>query len=473
MSELPKQKTLLFSISAGDCFKNFAAFEGSLFDLLGASLDRKELRLVFLAPSEKAVLRERLEKYRDAHTGQVVVEYVALPQRTRVQKIFTFFYSYLLYTGTTRTLATMGMRLSDAPGGGKTYLAPIKWLLSRTLGKIRFVRETLVPYLYERLFPQHPFADVFDRYKPDLVFTPNFFDRFDYELSREAKHRGVQRLGMVLNWDHYDKYFLPFLPDDLLAQAEQMKDFAVRFQGKDRANIRIVGYPFLDFLKNPHSIVSRGDVLKELGFPPNAKYILYVAGSMYCPDEPDIIEEILRWADSGEIGKNVYLVIRPYPRSGARGKDIDFDEKKFEGFAQHPRVSTQVKEFFNGMENDATFVNIMRHADAVLAIYSTAVLPAAALDRPLITTAFDGHKVRPFNRSVLRFELREHFKDILQTGGQARTVSFDDLKQKLTTYLEHPETDAEKRAALRTRVVDPLDGKASERVYNALMSGLS
>ena len=469
-------KTLLFSFGATDCFKNFAAFPHSVFERLSAPLKEGNIRLVFVVPQDRKNELNKLEEYQREHPDSVSIEYVFVRPRsalTRFERLFVFFYSYLVYTGTTAVLATMGMRLNEPPGGSGRYFAPAKWILSRTFGNIPWIRKTFVPFLYERVFPEHPFREVFQRVKPDLVFVPNLHDRFDQEVSREAYLEKIPRLGMVLNWDHYDKYFLPFPPEHILVQSEQMQDFAERFQKYTLSQTTLTGYPFLDFAWDSKYAQSRAEVLKELKFPSSARYIMYISGSMYCPDEPDIIEEMLRWADRGELGKDIYFVIRPYPGAGGRGKDNEFDQKKFEGFATHPRVSVQVKKFWAGLETSGEFMNIMRHADAVMAIYSTVVIPAAALDRPLLTLGFDGYKKRPLHRSVKRFQRREHFKDVIESGGQANPKSFQELKAKLLEYLERPETDEEKRELLRHRVLGPFDGKASERIYNALMAHLS
>ena len=114
----------------------------------------------------------------------------------------------------------------------------------------------------------------------------------------------------------------------------------------------------------------------------------------------------------------------------------------------------------------------MRHADVLIQVFSTAVIPAAALDRPMITPSFDGHHLRPFNRSVRRFEMREHFKDVLESGGQQRALTFEELKEKLTMYLKHPETHAREREDMRQKVVGPLDGNASKRMHELLIKEL-
>ena len=464
-------KKLFFVVSSLDVLKNFFLFKESLFDRLKPSILENRLRVILLVPSflEKHV--PDLINYSNNLGNKVEIELIPSDQKVRgIQKIFTFFYSYLIYTGTTKTLATMGMRPDDAPDGGRMYLAPVKVLVANTFGRFGFVKNKLVPFLYDFFFPERPLLNIFQKHKPDLVFAPNLFKRFDRDVLREAKRQQVKSVGMVMNWDHLDKYFLPFHPNKFLAQSDQTKFFALKYQRYNDNEVEVVGYPYLDFVLDKKYAVSRNELLKQLGFPENSKYILYVAGSMYCPDEPDVIEKMLEWADKKELGEDVRFVIRPYP--GGRGRDLDFDIKKFEGFENHPRVSFSKEKFWIDAERSAYFMNMMRHASAIIAVYSTSALEAAALDRPILTTAFDGYKQRPFHRSVRRFELREHFGDLLKTGGLRSIYGFPELLFSLKDYLKDDTIDAEKREAMRQRVIYKTDGKSTERVLKNILSFL-
>ncbi len=467
-----KQKKLFFVVSSEDVLKNFFLFPGGLFDKLKKYLQEGDSEVVIVMPSFVEKYIPRVREYSKGAENKVIIELIPSAQKLRgFQKLFTFFYSYLIYTGTTRTLATMGMRLDDAPGGGRQYLAPIKIILANTFGRSRIVKTKIVQYLYDFFFPERPLKEIFERHRPDLVFAPNLFKRFDGEVLREAKKQGVKSIGMVMNWDHLDKYYIPFHADFFLAQSEQTKSFAVNYQAYKENEIDIVGYPYIDFVIDKNYAIPRAETMQRLGFPPEARYILYIAGSMYCPDEPDIIEKILEWADKKQLGQDVRLVIRPYP--GGRGRDKAFDKQKFDGFKNHPRVSVRLEKFWMDVPQSAYFMNIMRHADAVIAIYSTAVLEAVALDRPLLTTAFDGYHKRPFNRSVRRFELREHFRDVLETGGVRRAYSFEDLLASIKEYLRDGSIDAEKREKMRDHIIYKLDGRASERVLGHILNNLN
>ena len=328
-------RTILFSFSSQPVFKNLFFFPGCAFEQILARLKHDtSVRVVFVIPDVLA------HKYPHLFEGvlpdRCAVEYVKIPARfTFAQRMFRFFYSYLIYTSTTQLLATMGTRPDEMPPGGR-LLAPCKSLIASTLGRSRVIKTTVVPFLFNRLFRERPFTVLFEKYAPELVFVPNIYGWFDTLLLREARAHGVKTMGMPANWDHMDKYFMPFRVDHLLVQNDQMRDAAMREQCYRENQVSLVGYPHFDFITGKTYLMSREDMLRYLGFPGHARFILYLSGSVYCPDEPDIIEELLKWADEKRFAYDTYIVIRPY--LGGRFKDKDFDEKKFNRFVEHPRV---------------------------------------------------------------------------------------------------------------------------------------
>lgn len=463
-------KTTFFTISSPLVYRNLFFFPGSVFDKLKKLvLENKDLRFIFL------VQKKDFEKYQNffgANLGEnFILEAVKVsaPQNF-LQKLFYFFYSYFIYTGTTRTLATLGVRPDEPPAGGKMWLAPIKILISKTFGKSEFLRKKVIPALYPKIFRSRPFAELFLKHNPSLIFAAHIYGQYDIQLIAEARWRGVKSLGMASNWDHFDKYYLPLRPDFLLAQSEQVKNFAVKYQSYEPKNISVIGYPHFDFITDKFYAVTREEILRELRFPIGSKFILYVSGSAYCADEPDTIEKILEWAGKNELGTDTYLVIRPY--LGGRGADRDFDEAKFNRFEQHPRVKFYKKEFWGDLEKSIQFFNIMRHADAVISIYSTIVIEAAALDKPLVGVGFDGYKVRPFNQSIRRFMLREHFLDVLNSGAVRTAENFEDLKNILKNYLENPNLDHEARMRMMQKLANGADGKSGERIVEHVLKNI-
>ena len=455
-------KTVLMSLSSQAVFRNLFFFPGSFFDRVHAFLEKeKEWRVIIAVPER--VREKYLPLIGNRLHDRLMLEPITIAsKKAALQHVFVFFYSYLIYTGTTKLMATMGTRPDEPPPGRKWFVTPIKYIDAHVLGRSLWIKRTLVPFLFLRIFREKPFDALFKKYNPDLVFLPHYYGWFDTLLCAEAKRNNIRTIGMPAGWDHLDKYYLPFHVDMLLIPSEQVKRAALVHQAYTPDVIRIVGYPHFDFILDTHFVHSRLQTLEFLRFPGNAKYILYVSGSSYCPDEPDVIETMLKWMDENKFGMDVRLVIRPY--LGGRSKDKEFDEEKFNRFASHPRVVFYRPDFWGDVHASIDFINIMRHADAVLAVYTTMVLEASVLDRPLVAVAFDGYHTRPFARSIRRFEQFEHFQDVKQSGAMRTAYSFDELFVILDNYLKDPHLDAEQRQRLRDMLCDKLDGNVSERI---------
>ncbi|TSC67117.1 MAG: hypothetical protein G01um101472_519 [Parcubacteria group bacterium Gr01-1014_72] len=450
-------------------YRNLFFFPGGFFEQLKREARERGFKIILLVtPHDGKKYRGRLGE----GEGEVYdFETVKVPYPKRIfGKLFYFFYSYLIYTSTTRLLATMGTRPDEPPAGGRGFLAPLKWGVARCFGWSRVLRRRLVPAIFIRLYPERPFQELFRRYRPLAVFSAHLYGWFDQHLVAEAKRQGVPTVGMVANWDHMDKYFLAMHVDKLCVQSEELTTAAIRYQAYAPGELLLTGYPYFDFLTDRSRAGPRADVLARIGFPPDAKFVLYVSGSSYCPDEPDIIEAIVTWIAKDELGEKTYLLVRPY--LGGRTKDREFDEEKYNRFEAHPRVRFYRHDFWDNYGEGVYFMNILRESDAVLSIFSTMALEAAVLDRPILAIDFDGYARRPFKRSIRRFALFEHFKHVRATGAMPVARNFGELKELLQTTLQKPQELAPARERLRRELAGPLDGRAATRLVGALVSSI-
>lgn len=465
------QKTIFISISSVGAYRNLFLFPGCFFVQLKQFLRRSSgYRVVFLVPQRD--YEKYPDLFKDGYNELFFVEPVSVPiSKGILQRCFYFFYSYLLYTQTTMVLATMGTRPDEPPAGGrgKQLLMPVKWLIAHTFGKSDFIRLRAVPYLFLKIFNDRTFSHVFETYTPDLVFASHMFGWFDANLLAEARRRRVKTMGMPAGWDHLDKYYLPFHVDRLLAPSEGIRNAGLRFQSYQTKDISIVGYPHFDFIASRSWEMPRKDVLRHLKFPPDARFILYVSGSVYCPDEPEIIKEMADWAEQGKLEGNIYFVIRLYP-GGRNYKNAE--ERKFEQLTSHPRIAFYRPEAWTDIQTTALLLNLMLYADVIIQVYTTVALEATVLGRPLLSTPFDGRHQRPMYRSIRRFEKFEHFQDVIKSGALLRAYSFEELHACLNHYLTDPSYLAAERENLRTSQCGPLDGRASERVLKEIINAL-
>ena len=265
-------KTLFLPIASPAVFKNLFIFEGSVFDRLkNYSRINRNFRLVIIV-QKKRDYDKYLPTFGPLVGPNLAYEGINVPlNKSLFQKLFYFVYSYLIYTDTTRILATMGMRPDEPPAGGKRHIAPIKWLIANILGRSEFIKRKAVPYLFLRIFKFRPFAEIFEKYQPDLVFASHIYGWFDQNLLAEARRREVRSMGMPASWDHLDKYFMAFGADELLVPSEQVKEAAVSFQAYQPERAHVTGYSYFDFMTDQKNWVSKKETVDALGFPENAK----------------------------------------------------------------------------------------------------------------------------------------------------------------------------------------------------------
>ena len=450
-------KTVFVSISNPPVYRNFALFPDCVFDVLGKVPDA---RVVILA--KKRLFPELRHKF----TGKnyAIEEFEENLKKNFLQRVFYFFYSYLIFTDTTKLVSSYGVRADKARPLYKYWNYPFKWLLSRTLGRSKFIREKIVPPMYLRLFPGRPYKYLFDKYEPDTVFLPNVCVwPADLEFLVEARRRNIKTLGMPANWDHLSKYYIPFKPDKLLIWSRQVEYEALKYQNYERQNIKIVGAPQIDFLIKPSNRLPRSEFLAKVGFPENSKIIAFFSQGPYSLDGPDLVKMVIDWIGSGKLPKELRIIIRPHP-SGLR------EGEKYQIFAGHPLVYIDDVEGWSSIPRVLNYLNVLYHSDIVLTTYSSIATEASIFDRPTIIASFDGYKNRPIYQSVRRHAKFTHFQYLLSLGGIRVVWSEEPFLEAINEYLAHPEHNRIERKKLAREVFGFLDGKNSERICREIVA---
>jgi len=448
-------KTILLSISNPAIYRNFGLFPNAVLEQLSREAN------VFLVVVVKKGLTFGIKPI----PGRLVIEEVEEEmRRTLLQQAFTFFYSYLIFTNTTKLVSSYGVR-SDKPRPlFRYYNYPLKLFIASTFGKWTWMRERVVPALYRRIFASYrPYQALFQKYRFDLVFLPNVcIWPADLELIVESRRHNIPVLGMPGNWDHLSKYFIPFKPDHLLVWSEAVKEEAVRYQFYDTYRVESVGAPQIDFFSDRSQLRGRAEFLQSIGFPETAKVVTYASQGPYSVDGPDYVDMLLAWIDEGSLDSNLHVIIRPHPHGL-------LEKEKYERFKSHPRVYLDTVEGWSSLENVRNFMNVMAHSDVVVTTFSSVATEAPIWDRPTIIVSFDGYKQRPLHQSVRRHRNFTHFTHVVETGGVGVTESPEQFKNALATYLKHPEKDALGRERLRTEVFGSFDGGSAERIVAQIL----
>ncbi len=452
-------KTIFFSISNGGIARNYASFSGSVLDLL---CQKDDIRVVVLVRRKETVP----ERFRNSNKC-IIEEIEESLKKNVVQKLFYFFFSFLIFTDTTGLVSSYGVRADKPRSLVGFWNYPIKVFVAKVFGRSQWVKKTFVPTVYLKLFRERPYKRLFDTYKPNMVFLPNVCAwPNDLHLLIEAKRQEVTTVGMHGSWDHFSKYFAPFQPDRLLVWSEPVKYEAVYFQGYNPLNVEVVGGPHVDFFVDTENIEPRPRFLKRLGFPDDAIIILYASQGPYSLDGADLVEMILRWIEDGNLDSRTRIIIRPHP-SGI------LEKEKYEHFRGNSLIYFGVADNWQSIGGFKHYVNVLYHADVVVTTYSTVGPDGVLMDRPVIIAGFDGYKRRPMYQSVRRHKQFTHYQMISKIGGIRIVERREDFLRTIKDCLTNPKRDAVERSILREKVFGFTDGRNSSRIIDRITHALS
>lgn len=275
-----------------------------------------------------------------------------------------------------------------------------------------------------------------------------------------ARRRRLPVVGVVGSWDQpTTKGPLPPGLTRLVVQSQRMAAELTRFHGADPTAITVTGWPQMDVYRRPGMLRPRAEFLAELGLAPERAYILYGTYSdRLGPHEPGVATRIAEWIAAGHFGPLASLVIRPHPKDGRW-------QERFGTLHQPPRVVALPAE--HGRLD--FLANLLNHCAVLLCGSGTISLDAIALDRPVVNLAFDGDLSVDYHASVRRWYEMDHYRPVVESGAVALAENYDQLAGALSAYLGDSGRDAEGRARCRAELLEPLDGRASQRLA-ALMA---
>ena len=426
-----------------------------------------DLRVVVFVPPYK------LEEYRkEFREPSVIFEGVAEPPKvfSRLDAFFERLALFYLDTPTARFFRKQWIFHERR--------RPLRYALSRVFLRLiggvsllqRFGR-----FLDHLLVRESWYAPYFERYHPDLVFLPHLIAHPERAMLRAAKRRGVASVGMINSWDNITlgKYAFRLLPDRLAVHNELIAAEARRYLHYRPSDLRVTGMPHFDhYVTGAPS--SREAFCRKLGIDPAKRIILFASiSSALNPTEWQVLVLLERAITDGRLPPDLVVLARHHPVSNMDSgtlkpsPHIVFDNSK----TLFERGKTYSEILTGDMEHLA---DSLFHAALLITTASTTSIDAAAFDKPVINLAFDGWESVPHYRSVARFyePTHHHYQPIVKSGGVRIARSFEELLEHLKSYLAHPELDREGRARIVREQCYRLDGKAGERVAQAVLEPL-
>lgn len=439
-------KTLLISSFHPFISRNILATE------LLSLLTQRGVRVVLLVPLLKQTFFE--EEFGSLESQGVFIEAVPVISGWRDR-----FVNYCALSALrTRTLALK--RKTEMQGRGE-WLAPF---LANVLG------QRLVRALHTLLTPRGTFAQIFERYNPDLIFVTDVNHLFDMRLARDARTKDVPVLAMVRSWDNLtSKGLIRIIPDVLLVHSETERREALELQGVPGDRIEVIGIPHYDRYVTGVRL-PREDFFARLGVSSRKRLVLFTpTGDRYLSNN-NVDRDIVDLLDAN-LPDDCHLLVRLPPTdkvdalNNYSGRRVTIE-----------RPSTRFKTFKNieiAPGDEEHLADSLFWSDLVITGPSTICVDAAFFDKPTILIGFDGKHARSYQEGIRRYYDYDHWVPVFQSGGVKLVETESQLVSALQDYLTDSTRDASGRAEIVRREAYQRDGKATERLANILSSSLS
>lgn len=424
-------------------------------------LEKGGHRIVILTTKDRETyFKKEYEK------GNTIVEAHAFPEMSRADRFWYEVIVNLVDTSTMRTIKRS--EFTDT----KKVLDYTAFLVLSKLGRLPFI-PPLIRALYGFCMRKNEkrYADLFEKYSPDLVIATDVQSIHDIRLLAAAKARKIKTLGMVRSWDNLtSKGILPVLPNWLIVHNEEIKYEAIRISRVPEKNIFVInGIPHYDHYQTEKR-TPREEFLKKIGLDPNKKTIFYAPPADHFLGDNDTSSYILELLM--QIDANI-LVRLPIWGSVGLGK-VKIRENVFLDNPRTPFKNLGINNMELSREKDFHLADCLAASDVVFSGPSSLAIDAAFFGKPIIMIGFDNpNKTIKTRKSVKTFLAYNHLRSLVEAGGVRVVGDPKELQEAVREYFENPAKDKEGRE----RIVEEkfgtlLDGRASHRLADFVLSKL-
>ncbi|MAF59736.1 MAG: CDP-glycerol glycerophosphotransferase family protein [Candidatus Pacebacteria bacterium] len=451
-------KTVFIIITRGSLVMNFF-FSGVAKKLLNTGV-----KLIVLSP-----FSERKEVFTPFQHENLYIEPLHDSPQTTLSRIMLELLKGAIFNKTIHTRYIHRITAADSP--------PSKlWYLPRMLffAPLRLLPgfKNLIRFFDFHLQPQRENDYLFEKYKPDLVFstTPNGVS--DVGVLKGAKRHGVKTIAMPKSWDTLSKFLFNTKTDRLLVWSSFSKEQALRYQGYKDSEVSVTGAPQFDYYAHKEKIMEREEFFKKNGLDPKKRLILYGStGSNLCY-ESRYADLIKKYIDEEYLGK-AQVLIRPhiaYLGDGEQFKQLN----KYPDFVvdKQEKQDSRFKDNWDISEEYLSHLfNSLSHADVCVNVASTLTIDATMCGTPVININFDFPDIKK-DMSVKRLYKSDYVDEITSFGATWVVKSEEEYLNALKEVVVEGKRKDEEMKKLIKHFACANDGRAAERIANATLNML-
>jgi CDP-glycerol glycerophosphotransferase (TagB/SpsB family) len=178
------------------------------------------------------------------------------------------------------------------------------------------------------------------------------------------------------------------------------------------------------------------------------------------PSEGRFVGRLASWWQQSGASERFSLLFRPHPR------DREWRTRFGPGFSLEGAAVQEPS--FTDLE---TLAVLLQHGSVVISNAGTILLDALVNDRPAVCVLYDEDACNGESRALKNVS-GEHYKSLIESDAFYRARRFEEVTLGIERALEKPNELAAERARVAREVVGIVDGRASERVADAVASAV-
>ncbi|MBA3401477.1 MAG: CDP-glycerol glycerophosphotransferase family protein [Actinobacteria bacterium] len=272
-----------------------------------------------------------------------------------------------------------------------------------------------------------------------------------------ARRLGLPVVAHVASWDHtVGKGVISPYCDLYIVQNRVMEEDLRRYHDIGSERVRVTGWPQTDLFERRRPRADYDALLRRYGINPNRPLVLVMGNTpTNTPYEGRLVERVLAWWEDAARDR-IQLLFRPHPRDKEWRERFGAAVGREGVFVQEPSY-TDLEEL----------AILLQHGDAVVCNAGTILLEALVNDRPAVCVLYD-EGAPPGESWAAKNVIGEHYKELAASGAFATAESFEQVVAGIERALARPEALAEQRRSAVREVVGEVDGRAAERIVEAI-----
>jgi hypothetical protein len=324
------------------------------------------------------------------------------------------------------------------------------------------------------------YADLFERYQPQMVIASTPGWRWDRYLLRESAARGIPNTAVIVGWDNTSSYSLPGAHVDwVTCWSEIQKQELVLGSDWDPERVKIGGIPSYDGYFRKKWLMPKKDYYRLHRLDPDRKLISYACSFISFSPNIQNIETLAKLVESDLLAKPSQLLVRLHPNHFMGVPRFIAEREQIRQLASklpHVHVVEPVPlggdlGYYSG-EDMPEKSSMMNYSDVFTTVYSTMVVEAAAHGVPVVSVCIDSPVGWPgkftLPLSVIGgWPTHSRFRD---SGAGRVALDENQLLQSLNYYLENPKVDREKRYQFIQQECTYDDGSAGHHTSMNLLA---